>query len=273
MKLAGKTVLLTGAGSGMGRELALLMVLGGARVIGCDIRAEGLAGTRDLLPPENRPAFASRVLDVADRAAVAALPDALGEPVDCLINCAGMIQPFVRFAELDPAVMERVLAVNWTATLDMTRAFLPGLLARPAAQLVNFGSMSSIAPLPGQAIYGATKAAIKLFTETLWSEYRGTGLQVTLILPGAVATNISANSGLAPPIAPPQSAPAEPDNPPRQRNVMNAADAAAVIYAGIEAGEYRVLVDQMMVEIDALYRRDPQTAAETIAANFAGLLS
>lgn len=266
MKLAGKTTVLTGAGSGIGRALALEIVRAGGRVIGCDIRADGLAGTREQLPEAQREALVPQVLDVTDKAAIAALVAGLQEPVDCLVNCAGIIHRFVRLPELDDAEIDRVFAVNWHGTLNMVRAFLPLLLARPEAQLVNTGSMSSIAPLPGQAIYGASKAAIKLLTETLYAEYLGTRLQVTLVLPGAVATGIGQNSGLE---MPARSGSADENRP---RDVASAEDAARTIFAGIEAGEYRVLSDKMMVDTDGLYRSDPQKAAETIARNFSGLL-
>lgn len=265
MKLAGKTTVLTGAGNGIGRALSAAIVQGGGRVIGCDIRPDGLRETQETLATELREHFTPVTLDITDREAVSALADQYGGTADCLVNCAGMIQPFVRLAELDDAALDRVFGVNWFGTLNMVRAFLPHLLARPEAQLVNFGSMSSIAPVPGQTIYGASKAAIKLLTESLYAEYLDTNLQVTLILPGAVSTNIGQNSGLEMP------ARSSADN--RPRDVAGVEDAARTIHAGIEAGEFRVLVDKMMIDIDALYRRDPQQAVETIARKYGGLLA
>ncbi|WP_417621277.1 SDR family NAD(P)-dependent oxidoreductase [Parasphingorhabdus sp.] len=267
MKLSNKLVLITGAGSGIGREMALQLVRSGSRVIGVDIRGEALEETRALLDSGVAENFIPHALDVTDRDAVKALPELLiakyGE-LDCLINCAGMIQPFVRFAELDEAAMERVFNVNWFGTLYMTRAFLPHLLARPEAQLVNFGSMSSIAPLPGQAIYGASKAAVKLLTESLYAENMGSHLHVTLILPGAVSTDISKNSGL-------KLAGGSSGNK-RPTDVATAEDAARTIIEGIESNAYRVLVDKMVIDVDALYRQDPRQATETIASRFSGLL-
>ena len=264
MKLAGKTTLLTGAGNGIGRALAVQIIQSGGRVIGCDIREDDLAETREMLSPDLRGQFEAQPLDVTDREAILALAARLGGGVDCLINCAGMIQPFVRLADLDDAAMERVFNVNWFGTLNTVRAFLPQLVAKPEAQLVNFGSMSSIAPLPGQAIYGASKAAIKQLTESLYAEYLDTGLQVTLILPGAVATNISGNSGIE--------IPRRTGGGGRPSDVAGVDDAARTIMAGIETGDYRVLVDKMVIEIDGLYRRDPKEAVEIIARNFGGLL-
>lgn len=267
MKLAGKTVVLTGAGNGIGRELSLQLVQGGSRVVGIDIRAESLEETRSLLDADMTDLFVPHPLDVTSREDVAALPakliDTVG-PVDCLINCAGMIQPFVRLAELDDATIQRVFDVNWFGTLYMTRAFLPHLITRPEAQLVNVGSMSSIAPLPGQAIYGASKAAIKLLTESLYAEYMDTNLHVTLVLPGAVSTNISQNSGIE--------MPSNRSASERPREVESADRAASTILQAIEDNAFRVLVDKMAIDADALYRRDPQLAVEAIARNFSGLL-
>jgi NAD(P)-dependent dehydrogenase (short-subunit alcohol dehydrogenase family) len=264
MKLQGKTTLVTGAGDGIGRALTLEIIRSGGQVIGCDIREGGLAATRELLYPDLRAGFVSEVVDVTDREAIAALAAKLEGQIDCLINCAGMIQPFVRLADLDDAALERVFDVNWFGTLNMVRAFLPQLVAKPEAQLVNFGSMSSIAPLPGQAIYGASKAAIKQLTESLYAEHLNSGLQVTLILPGAVATNISGNSGIE--------MPRRDGEESRPSEVARVEDAARTIMAGVEAGDFRVLVDKLVIDVDALYRRDPKDAVETIARKFGGLL-
>ena len=101
-------------------------------------------------------------VDVADRPAVEALPaavvDAHGQ-VDGLINCAGIIQPFVPLLDLDYANIERVMAVNFWGPVHTTKAFLPHLVARPRAHLVNVSSMGAFLPVPGQTAYGASKAA------------------------------------------------------------------------------------------------------------------
>ena len=74
--------------------------------------------------------------------------------------------------------------VNWWGTLRLDRAFLPVLLERPEAHLVNTSSMGGFIPVPGQTIYGATKAAVKLLTEALHAELRGTGVHATVVIPG-----------------------------------------------------------------------------------------
>ena len=102
----------------------------------------------------------------------------------------------MRLNDLDYAAIDRVFDVNWRGTLYMTKTFLPLLLARPEAHIVNVSSMGGFLPVPGQTIYGASKAAVKLLTEGLHSELAGTNVRVTVVFPGAVATNITANSGV-----------------------------------------------------------------------------
>ena len=91
--------------------------------------------------------------------------------------------------------------VNFWGVVNMTKAFLPALLARPAAAVLNVSSMGGFLPVPGQAVYGASKAAVKLFTEALFAELHETNVAVTIVFPGGVATNITQNSGVAMPAA------------------------------------------------------------------------
>jgi NADP-dependent 3-hydroxy acid dehydrogenase YdfG len=95
------------------------------------------------------------VVNVADRSAVEALPtDIIGRfgSVDCIINNAGIIQPFTKLNDLDYSIIERVFNVNLFGTLFMTKAFLPHLLLRPEAHIVNLSSMGGFLPVPGQTI-------------------------------------------------------------------------------------------------------------------------
>lgn len=201
MKLRDKVVVVTGAGNGIGRELARGLVLRGARIAAVDVSAEGLAKTHALVR-ERGGEMSSHVLDITRRDEVGALPDAVLArfgAVDGLINCAGIIQPFVSILELEYEVIDRVFAVNWHGTLHLTKAFLPHLLGRPESHLVNVSSMGAFLPVPGQTAYGASKAAVKLLTEGLRSELAGTSVGVTLVLPGAIGTAITTNSGVANP--------------------------------------------------------------------------
>ena len=198
MKVSGKTILVTGAGSGMGREITLELVRRGARVIALDIHIETVVETKNLAGDlaDKIEVFA---IDVTDQTAIAALAETLAfnhTYVDGLINNAGIIQPFVPIKELSIEATERVMNVNFYGPLYLIKAFLPEMLSRPESHILNVSSMGAYAPVPGQSVYGSSKAAVKLLTEGLRSELLGTNVGVTVAFPGAVATNITENSGL-----------------------------------------------------------------------------
>lgn len=265
MKAAGKVLVVTGAGSGMGREIALELLRRGARVAAVDMSEARLQETAALAPSQSG-ALATFVVNVTDRGAVEALPQQVVDRfgcVDAIINCAGIIQPFVRLNELDYAAIDRVFDVNWRGTLYMTKTFLPWLLKRPEGHIVNVSSMGGFLPVPGQTAYGASKAAVKLMTEGLHSELAGTAVGVTVVFPGAVATNISANSGVT------ITATAETT----QRKIYPADQAARDILDGMERNRYRVLVGPDAMLLDRFYRLSPRRAAAFIAAQMKDLLS
>jgi short-subunit dehydrogenase len=267
MKLAGKVVVVTGAGSGIGRQVALEALRRGARVAAVDLNETTLTETATMADAGDR--VSTHVLNIADRAGVAALPSAVTDrfgSVDGLIHCAGIIQPFARVKDLDDATIERVFAVNWWGTLYLTRAFLPVLLARPEGHIVNVSSMGGFLPVPGQTIYGASKAAVKLLTEGLHSECAGTNVHVTVVFPGAVATNITANSGVDVPIS-------GADAEAMASRTMPADKAARIILDGMERNAYRVLVGGDAKLMDRLYRLSPRRASGFIANRMKDLLS
>jgi short-subunit dehydrogenase len=198
MKVHGKVLVVTGAGNGIGRETALELLRRGAKVAGLDLKQEWLEETRKLAG-ENAENFFGFDADITDRTRVATLPaeiEANLGKIDALVNVAGIIQPFVKINELDFEHIDRVMNVNFFGPLNMIKAFLPGLLTRPEAHILNVSSMGSYAPVPGQTLYGSTKAALNMLTEGLRSEIKDTKVSLTLVWPGAIGTNISANSGV-----------------------------------------------------------------------------
>jgi NAD(P)-dependent dehydrogenase (short-subunit alcohol dehydrogenase family) len=232
MRASGKVWVVTGAGSGMGRELVLLMLRRGARVAAVDVSADGLQETASLAAAGER--LSTHVVDITDRTAVEALPAAVVEAhgaVDGVVNNAGIIQPFVPVADLDYPTIQRVLDVNLMGTVHMVKAFLPLLLERPEAHVANVSSMGGFFPFPGQTVYGASKAAVKLLTEGLYAELLDTAVEVTAIMPGAVATGIAEHSGVAAPEA------GEGD-----MRVTPADKAARIMVDGIEKGRLHVYV-------------------------------
>jgi len=263
-----KVWVITGGASGMGRELVLNLLSRGARVAAVDVNEEALKETSELAG-ERRNNLSTHVVDITDRDAVARLPEqvvAEHGAVDGLINNAGIIQPFVRVNHLEFDAIERVMNVNFYGTLYMTKAFLPHLLERPEAHIVNVSSMGGFLPVPGQSVYGASKAAVKLLTEGLHTELLETNVNVTLVLPGAIGTDIAANSGVNVTAAPESSEEGsmmEPLAPDR---------AAQVIVDGIERNRYRVLVGSDSRLMNLLYRLSPKLAATFIFRQMKALL-
>jgi NAD(P)-dependent dehydrogenase (short-subunit alcohol dehydrogenase family) len=197
MRVSGKAWVVTGAGSGMGRELVLELLRRGGRVAAVDVSDTGLRETASRAQAGD--ALSTHVVDITDRLAVDELPDAVVAvhgAVDGLVNNAGIIQPFVPVAELDHDAIRRVLDVNLMGAVHMVKAFLPHLLDRPEAHVANVSSMGGFFPFPGQTVYGASKAAVKLLTEGLYAELLDTRVRVSVIMPGAVDTAITANSGV-----------------------------------------------------------------------------
>lgn len=266
MKVKDKVLVVTGGGSGMGRELVLLLLQKGARIAAVDINPETLQETLDL-SGEKKDLVSSHVLNIADKAAVEALPAQVISrhgSVDGLINNAGIIQPFVRMNDLDYDAIDRVLNVNLYGLIYMTKAFLPHLLKRPEAHIINTSSMGGFLPVPGQTIYGASKAAVKLLTEGLNSELLDTSVRVTVVFPGAIATNIGVNSGL--------DMPQSEDSESASMQAMPAVKAAEIILDAIEKDRYRVLVGSDARLMDFLYRLNPKRAAKFIFKQMQSLL-
>jgi NAD(P)-dependent dehydrogenase (short-subunit alcohol dehydrogenase family) len=267
MKVEGKIIVVTGAGSGIGRELALLLLTKGARVAGVDLNAAALSETARLADGR-RNGFEPLVANIADRAAVEQLPQLVCTKygaVDGVINNAGIIQPFVKINALDYATIERVLNVNLLGTLYVTKTFLPYLLKRPEAHIVNLSSMGGFVPVPGQTIYCAAKAGVKLLSEGLASELIDTNIRVTVVFPGAIATNITTNSGVtAPSTGAQHSGPIKP---------LPARTAAERIVEAMERNALHVFVGRDSAVMNLLHRLHPTFAARTIANRMKALIS
>jgi short-subunit dehydrogenase len=258
MKVGNKVIAVTGGGNGMGRELVLQLLSRGAQVAAIDIKQAALDETENL-SGENKAKLSTYMADITNREAVQKLPDqiiARHGTIDGLINCAGIIQPFVKLKDLKFDAIERVMNVNFYGTLFMTKAFLPHLLSRPEAHIVNISSMGGFLPVPGQTVYGASKAAVKLLTEGLNSELLSTNVRVTVVFPGAIGTNIAVNSGVE------ISVPAEKEQ--SSYKTLPPEKAAEIILDRMEKNKYRVLVGQDASFMDFLYRLSPERAARMI---------
>ncbi len=268
MKVENKVIIVTGGGSGMGRELTLNLLSKKAKVIAIDINESGLHETTELAG-SNSKSLNTFVVDITNRTLVEnLLPKALSSygQIDGIINNAGIIQPFVRLNELSYESIERVLNVNLYGTIYIVKTFLPHLLTRPEAHIVNISSMGGFLPVPGQTMYGASKAAVKLLTEGLHSELMDTNVRVTVVFPGAINTNITKNSGLG------DMRQSDPGKEAPSMKILSPVAAAQMIIDGMEKNKYRVLVGKDAKMMDLLYRWRPAFAAGLIARKMKSLL-
>lgn len=266
MKIQNKVIVVTGGGNGVGRELVLHLLLKGAHVAAVDIKEAALQEMVELAG-SNKNNLTTHVVNIASKEAVEALPDqviAKHGVVDGIINNAGIIQPFVRLNDLGYDAIERVMNVNFYGTLYMTKAFLPHLLKRPEAHITNISSMGGFLPVPGQTIYGASKAAVKLLTEGLNSELLNTNVRVTIVFPGAMGTNIAQNSGLGNTL--------QMESKGSSIKMLMPDKAAEIIINGIEKNQYRILVGSDAALMDFLCRLDPKRAAAFIYKQMKALL-
>jgi short-subunit dehydrogenase len=266
MKVQNKVIIVTGGGSGMGRELVLHLLAKEVKVLTIDINANGLQETV-ALAGTNKDKLCTFIVDITSRIAVEALFEkAIAQYgfVDGIINNAGIIQPFIKVNDLGYEAIKRVMNVNFYGTLYITKTFLPHLLTRPEAHIMNISSMGGFLPVPGQSIYGASKAAVKLLTEALHSELSNTNVKVTVVFPGAVNTNITKNSGL--------NVPAQTNTEHKSMKTLSAAKAAQIMVDGMEADSYRVLVGKDARFMDYLSRLNPAYAANLIYKKMKALL-
>jgi len=190
LSLRGRTALVTGAGSGMGRATSLLLAERGATVIATDLDGDTAEETAERCRAGGGSARSAR-LDVSD---VAAVDDAVPgyerdiAPIDIAISCAG-IGTFNAVADVSEAEIDSVLAVSLGGTYAITRAVLPGMRARGFGRLIGFASLNGKTPPPGLAHYSAAKAAIIGFTQAVALEV-APEVTVNCVSPGMIDTPI-----------------------------------------------------------------------------------
>ncbi len=192
-----KVAVITGAGSGMGRYLAILLAKEGADVSVCDVNEETLNETVEMLRKYNV-SVSSHLLDVSDKEAIEALPrkviDQHGK-VDMVFNNAG-VTTGSHFKDMDEDNWDWVMGINFDGVINSTRAFIPHMVDSPEAAIVNTSSIFGMVAVPGQTVYHATKFAVRGFTESLAMEMRETNpnLQIHCVHPGHIGTNIAATA-------------------------------------------------------------------------------
>ncbi len=265
-----RVIALTGAGSGIGRALALDLASKGAVLALADRDAEGLAETKRLLG--NRPASAT-VLDVADTEALVAWVDGAAAEfgrLDGIINNAGL-SVVAPFADTPRADFDRVMAVNFGGVVEGCRAAIPHLRKQDQAWLVNISSVFGMMGYPTQSAYNASKYAVRGLTEALYLELGVTDPNICVIRvhPGGVKTNVAKNSKRIAVM-------------PGQRTDMDFAaefekaakttpeQAAAIIVAGMEKKQHRVLIGNDARFIDWMTRLFPVSYFKRIGAFIGG---
>lgn len=187
--------LVTGASSGIGTELALELARTGHDLILTGRDAGRLNAAADRVRAAGA-AVETLTLDLGDPAAVAALMAHLGSrSLAVLVNNAGFgLSGAV--AEASPAELSALLALNVTTLTMLTRAVLPGMVARKAGRILNLASTAAFGPIPGMAVYAASKSYVLSFTEALAVELEGTGVTVTALCPGPTKTRFADRASL-----------------------------------------------------------------------------
>ena len=195
--LTGKVVVITGAGSGIGRALAVEVASRGSLVAISDVDEAGLAETVELVKAAGAPEVRADRLDVSDRAAFATYAVAVREQfgrVNVVVNNAGVTMTG-DFEEITYDDFEWIMGINFWGVVTGTKEFLPHLIESGDGHLVNISSLFGLISTPGQSTYNSSKYAVRGFTEALREEMliAGHPVGVTCVHPGGIKTGISRN--------------------------------------------------------------------------------
>ncbi len=288
--------IVTGGGTGMGRELVRQLAAAGANVAMCDINAENMAGTAELVASDGSGGvkLSSHLCDVSDEAQVQAFRDAVAsehetEHIDVLFNNAG-IGGGGSFIADERDSWEKTYNICWNGVYYCARAFMEMLLHSEGGAIVNTSSINgfwaSVGPESPHTAYSAAKFAVKGFTEALIADFRVNAphLSAHVVMPGHIGTSIAINSSeahggidvvtlrkrLAARGLPVdqltdeqlETMVAERAESFRDNAPTSAAQAATIILDGVLSGQWRILVGQDAEHIDELVRSDPWAAYE-----------
>ena len=237
--LRGRVVVVTGASSGIGAAVARALAAEGAGVALAARREEALEGVRDGI--ESDPKSIVHPTDVTDRAQVGELvkraEDELG-PVDALVNCAGVMY-YTMMKNVREEEWGRTVEVNCKGALNCVGAVLPGMLDRDRGHIVTISSNAGRKVFPGLAVYSASKFFVESLSQGLRLETAGTGVKVTTIQPGNVATDLLDLSG--------DEEALEKHGQPTGARVLDPEDVAASVVYALSQPEH-VSVNEVLVE-------------------------
>jgi NAD(P)-dependent dehydrogenase (short-subunit alcohol dehydrogenase family) len=225
-----KVVAITGAGSGIGRALALNLARQGALLAISDVDDAGLAETVDLVKGVGVREVRSDHLDVADRAAFAAYAASVADQfgrVNVVVNNAGVALAG-NLEDLEYADMDWILGINFWGVVHGTKEFLPHLIASGDGHVVNISSLFGLVSMPGQSMYNAAKYAVRGMSEALRQEMLVAGhpVGVTVVHPGGIKTAIARNARVSA----------------KEDKTQTAKLFDEIIAKGVQGGKARVLV-------------------------------
>jgi NADP-dependent 3-hydroxy acid dehydrogenase YdfG len=254
--LAGQTIVITGAASGIGRALAQRLAAHGSPVAIVDSDRDGLEQTSESL---GTPVLAAP-LDVRDRqgqlAFAATVKEWAPSPIGAVFNNAGVaVSSTVAAAAIEDD--EWLHSINFEGVVHGTRAFLPVLLEQGSGAIVNTSSVFGLAGIPHQSAYCASKFAVRGFTESLRHELNGTGIRAITVHPGGVKTKIARNGRLH---TDPRGLGRSPEKLAEEFEALvrtTPERAAAIIHRGVDAGKARILVGPDAYLFDFITRLTP----------------
>jgi NAD(P)-dependent dehydrogenase (short-subunit alcohol dehydrogenase family) len=265
--LEGRTAVITGAASGIGRGIALALAKRGCHLALADVNWAGLSETAAKAGAKRLRVTTHR-LDVADRAAVGAFPErvlASHPSVDLLFNNAGVALGGT-FEQVSQEDFDWLMAINFGGVVAMTRAFLPVLRANGGGRIVNVSSVYGLIAPPGQTAYAASKFAVRGFSESLRRELEGTGLEVSLVHPGGVATSVAANARRASALSAEDLAKGQE----RMKKLLRMPpdEAGEIIVRGVERGRPRIIVGRDAKFLAILERLAPVSYWKLLAKRY-----
>jgi NADP-dependent 3-hydroxy acid dehydrogenase YdfG len=262
---AHKVAVITGAGSGIGRALAQQLSAEGAQLALSDVNEKGLEETKACLEGTGKVILTK--LDVADRLAFEQYAkNTITEfgQVDLLFNNAGVaLAQTVEDCSYED--FEWLMNINFWGVVYGTKSFLPHMLTRPEAAIINISSIFGIIALPTQSQYNAAKFAVRGFTESLRQEVKNSSLKVSCVHPGGIKTNIVVNGRMHASMVGEQSHAQQIEEFNKMARTTPA-KAAQTILKGVSKNKRRILIGQDAKFMDRLQRLFPEKYTDIFGA-------